>query len=132
MIHQNLAANPDVLFSDLGEGGILFDLNSKRYFSLNASASAAWSYLEAGGSLAELERSLRNAQPVPDTGDAYGLGEFAAFLVREKLAEPGSATVAVPVPSLADAWERPRIEPHGNPLSDVILSPFDPTVPIPE
>jgi hypothetical protein len=33
--------NPDVLFSDMGEGSILFDLNTKQYYSLNDGATAA-------------------------------------------------------------------------------------------
>ena len=119
--------NPDVLFSDLGEGGILFDLNTKRYFSLNPSAAWAWCYLENGGDLAQLEQQLETAFP-----GASGLRDLVDYLRREELVEAGAASGEPGAEPLPAAWETPRIEPHGNPLADVILSPFDPTVPIPE
>lgn len=124
--------NPDVLFSDLGEGGILFDLNTKQYFSLTPSAATVWNYLDAGGSLAELEVALASQAPVGEAGDPYGLRSFVTMLAQHNLTEPGQPNGAAPLPALPAVWERPRAEEHGNPLSEVILSPFDPTVPIPE
>lgn len=123
-----IVPSPDVLFSDMGEGGILFDLNSKQYYSLNPSAVFVWNYLEAGGELSALEAALAGASAA---GSASGLQPFAELLVREQLASHGDApgVGASPVP---DSWQEPRIEPHGNPLAEVILSPFDPTVPMPE
>jgi hypothetical protein len=129
--HQ-VRPNPDVLFSDLGEGGILFDLNSKQYFSLNRSAAEIWNYLDAGGSLAQLEAELASRGGASQAESEGGLREFAEFLTAHRLVEVGAAEGSAPLPSILGAWERPRIEQHGNPLSDVILSPFDPTVPIPE
>jgi hypothetical protein len=124
--------NPDVLFSDLGEGGILFDLNTKQYFSLSPSAATAWNYLDAGGSLAELEAGLAAHTPSGDGTDPYGLRSFAALLSQHRLVEAGQPAGPAPLPTVPAVWERPRAEEHGNPLSEVILSPFDPTVPIPE
>jgi len=129
---HHVTPNPDVLFSDLGEGGILFDLNTKQYFSLSPSAAMTWNYLDAGGSLADLEAGLVTQTPAGDAIDPYGLRSFAALLSQHKLAEAGRPAGAVPLPAVPAVWEHPRAEEHGNPLSEVILSPFDPTVPIPE
>lgn len=129
---HHVRPNPDVLFSDLGEGGILFDLNSKQYFSLNSSAAEIWNYLDAGGSLVELETELAARGGGSQAGSDAGLRELAEYLMAHRLVEAGTPEGSAPLPSTLGEWERPRIEQHGNPLSDVILSPFDPTVPIPE
>jgi hypothetical protein len=125
--------SPDVLFSDMGEGAILFDLNTKQYYSLGPSAVAAWTHLENGGNLAEIEAALAGPAGTNGSEDPYGLRAFAAYLLAEKLVEPLAAPSASGTPpELPAAWTPPRVEQHGNPLSEVILSPFDPTVPIPE
>jgi len=117
----------------MGEGAILFDLNTKQYYSLGASATAAWTHLENGGNLADLEAALAAVTQPAAGPDPYGLREFVSYLLGQKLVEPASppATSGI-APELPATWSHPKVEPHGNPLSEVILSPFDPTVPIPE
>jgi hypothetical protein len=129
----SVAPSPDVLFSDMGDGAILFDLNTKQYYSLGASAAAAWTHLENGGSLAELEAALATVPAVSAGEDPYGLRGFVSYLLNERLVEPAEPGAASGVaPELPASWSAPKVEQHGNPLSEVILSPFDPTVPIPE
>ena len=124
-----IVPSPDVLFSDMGEGGILFDLNSKQYYSLNPTGVFVWNYLESGGDLGVLETTLS----AESKGVASGLQPFAKFLVQERLAaHDGAQIAAANAPTVPSPWQAPRIEPHGNPLAEVILSPFDPTVPMPE
>jgi hypothetical protein len=123
-------ANRDVMCSDLGDGGILFDLNSKQYFSLNASAFFAWNVVQGGGSLLALESMLCASFPANGAEDPYGLRALAGFLREQRLVEPAGDVPAQATPGTPpSAWEPPRIEPHGNPLYEVILSPVDPTGP---
>jgi hypothetical protein len=121
-----------VVASDLLDGGVLFDLNTKQYYQLNPSGFLVWRTLEAGADLAEAEaRWLRNRN---ESGrDPLGLRSFVSALATFGLVEEGAGLRSGdPLAEPPGAWEAPRIEPHGSPLSEVILSPFDPTVPIPE
>jgi hypothetical protein len=128
-----LDLNPDVVCSPLDDGGVLFDLATKQYFALNASALAIWKYLEDGGSIGAVEAALRSA-----SAPAPGVAEFARALVDHQLATVAPAGVSpiepqpAPRPQLPRPWVAPSLSPHGRPLAQVILSPFDPTVPIPE
>ena len=131
----DIEISPDVVFSDLLDGGVLFDLNSKQYFALNTSGSIVWKVLESGGRLDSLEGRLRTIYPTQDTRDPFGLQAFAEALRRAALAttaDIGTNGEVMQAESLPTEWTLPSIERHGNPLAEVILSPFDPTVPIPE
>lgn len=134
---QSVALNPDVVCSPLAEGAVLFDLSSKQYYALNATGMIVWQWLEDGSAIAPLEAALEQRYPGtrPDT---FGLREFGSRLIDLGLAEPATASPVAPAngtseaPSLPSTWAPPDVTPHGRPLSKVILSPFDPTVPVPE
>ncbi len=126
-----LNLNPDVVCSPLEDGAVLFDLTTKQYFALNASGLVAWQYFEDGGSPDALSQALLTfGVPAPDNG----IAAFADVLIEHGLAARGGAstTAAVALPTLPSSWTEPLLKPHGRPLADVILSPFDPTVPVPE
>lgn len=124
----HITLNPDVVCSTLPEGGVLLDLDTKQYFALNQTGLSVWQWLEDGGSLAQLRSAL-------DEAASADIDAFAAALIELGLAlsEP---TPQAPDPSAtfapASPWTAPSVTPHGRPLAQVILSPFDPTVPIPE
>lgn len=128
MATVDITLNPDVVCSTLPEGGVLLHLDTKQYFALNQTGLAVWQFLEDGGSLAQLRSDL-------DAAASAELDGFAAALVEQGLAlsattPPASDPVATFAP--ASPWTAPLVTPHGRPLAQVILSPFDPTVPIPE
>ena len=128
----SIIPNPDVVCSSLQDGGVLLDLTTKQYYALNQTGLLVWQHLEDGGSLLHLHSALAAAEP---RADALGLEAFAALLLQHGLAEPAATAggdAALPLPALPAAWAAPTVVPHGKPLSQVILSPFDPTVPIPE
>lgn len=124
----HITLNPDVVCSTLPEGGVLLDLDTKQYFALNQTGLSVWQWLEDGGSLPQLRSAL-------DEAASADIDAFAAALIELGLAlsEP---TPQAPDPSAtfapASPWTAPSVTPHGRPLAQVILSPFDPTVPIPE
>jgi hypothetical protein len=135
--HQVQPAS-DVVSSDLLDGGVLFDLNTKQYYELNRSGLLAWQHLEGGADLSRLESRLSERLAGGGGEDPFGLRSFVAALAGFGLVEARAeaaprATSSAPPHLEPAAWESPpKVEPHGNPLSEVILSPFDPTVPIPE
>lgn len=150
--------NLDVVLADMPDGGVLFDLNSKQYYSLNQTGVLAWRHLESGGDLASLEATLSESalrHQAMSNGDGTSTGDGACeptaadplglwpFLDRLAAAgllsgDPFGAGEHFPVDGRRRAgappagWPPPTLEPHGSPLSEVILSPFDPTTPIPE
>lgn len=125
----DLTLNPDVVSSTLEGGGVLLDLTTKQYFALNVSGLAIWQHLEDGGTLAEVYRAV-------GTDHAGAIDSFMQALLELQLAQRGPAATGAPATTSAFArpgtWDTPSVTPHGRPLSQVILSPFDPTVPIPE
>lgn len=130
-----ITLNPDVVCSILQDGGVLLDLETKQYFALNLTGVLVWQHLEDGGSLEALHRAVLSSAAIAPGLDT-GLDAFATALVEHGLAihapESTPSTSQVPAPALSGAWVAPSVTPHGRPLSQVILSPFDPTVPIPE
>jgi hypothetical protein len=137
-----LNLNPDVVCSPLDDGGVLFDLATKQYFALNASALAIWKFLEDGGSMDAVESALQSAPsgaPASRLADpTISVRKFAQALVDHELATlaPGAGSITETRPmaltDLPRPWVPPSLAPHGRPLAQVILSPFDPTVPVPE
>ena len=130
----SLDLNPDVVCSELSEGGVLLDLGTKQYFALNASGIFAWKALESTGSLRALGERLGAVDSGRDGDDPFGLHRFGAALValglataRGPAAHDGVFRDPIPTP-----WTMPEVTPHGRPLAQVVLSPFDPTEPIPE
>jgi len=129
-VPAELTLNPDVVCSALPEGGVLLHLETKQYFALNATGLLVWQFLEDGGTIADLRAGLRD-------DEVADVEAFAGTLVSHGLAGYDGAHTAgstSPVPALLrpSAWQPPSVTPHGRPLAQVILSPFDPTVPIPE
>ncbi len=123
-----ISLNPDVVCSVLDNGGVLLDLETKQYFALNATGLLVWQHLEDGGSLALAS---------DDRARAADLEAFARSLVAHGLAMASTpAGDGQPLDGallrISEPWAAPVVTPHGRPLSQVILSPFDPTVPIPE
>jgi hypothetical protein len=131
---RSLAVNPDVVCSPLAEGGVLFNLSTKQYFAVNPTGLLVWQYFEEGGGIDQLVQRLVDRYPGGSDPAAFGVREFAARLVGLGLADAadGGSNPRADGLSLPPAWMTPEVTPHGQPLSKVILSPFDPTVPIPE
>lgn len=79
--------NDRVVYRDLEEGGVLLDLRSGRYFSLNPVGALIWRLLEEGPTIEELAGRVRNA-----TSDVPALVEvqvsrFVHGLADEDLVE---------------------------------------------
>ena len=125
----DITLNPDVVSSTLEGGGVLLDLTTKQYFALNESGLAIWQHLEDGGRLDAVYGAA-------DAGRAGVIDTFVSALLEHRLASPAAAApgASADAPAFAppQAWDAPTLVPHGRPLSQVILSPFDPTIPIPE
>jgi hypothetical protein len=112
----------------LDEGAVLLDLESKYFYALNATAWAITQLFESGATVADVAAQTR-AWGAPDDGSVlnfvdrlneYGLLEHAA-------GEPAPAEVA-----LSGSWNPPSIERQAEPLQTVMVSAFDPSIPLAE
>ena len=117
----------DVVATVMGEGAVLLDLRTKYFYSANKTAWAILVALEAGADLDALAKACR-----PFTQDAAALEAFFEFLTSEALVEPAASAgwdnqLAVP-----GEWANPVLEKHKEPLQRIMMSAFDPSVPLAE
>lgn len=121
--------HPEVVSTILNEGAVLLDLRSKFFFSANATAWAVVQMFETG---ATPESVLAAAQ---DWGAQTDLGEVKNLLdqlLAEGLVEQVEETPP-PLPLVTvTSWQTPTLEKHREPLQRIMVSAFDPGMPMAE
>ena len=119
----------DVVATVLDHGALLLDLESKYFFLLNPSGWAVIQLFEQGSTI---EHALVRARHwgAPDV-DIEGVRAGLQQMVREGLLEPAEFADNVPGEAPA-AWEPLRVERQAEPLQKVIVSAFDPSIPLAE
>jgi hypothetical protein len=122
-----LALRSDVVATVLDDGALLLDLETKYFFVLNPSAWALVQPFEQGATPAEVGAAAL-AVGLPDATFAE---QVADALVREGLAEPCDRPAAAAV-TPPEAWTEPTIERQAEPLQKVMISAFDPSIPLAE
>jgi hypothetical protein len=123
------ALRPDVVATILDHGALLLDLESKYFYLLNPSGWAVTQLFEEGASLDHAVGRVR----------AWGGGEADVASVRdlierlrgERLIEP-AATLANVSGTKPEPWEPVTFERQAEPLQKVIVSAFDPSIPLAE
>jgi hypothetical protein len=126
---HGFALRPDVVATILDHGALLLDLDSKYFYLLNPSGWAVTQLFEEGASL---EHAL-------DRVRAWGGGDADLAAVRdmverlrgENLIEPAAAVANVPG-TAPEPWELVTFERQAEPLQKVIVSAFDPSIPLAE
>lgn len=123
---ENLVLRPDVVATVLDEGALLVDLDSKYFFVLNGSGWALTTLLESGASVdhvvAEAARcgaSADEARAFVDSLRGVGIVETTDHAANIALEWDG-------------AWEAPTVARQDEPLHDVIVNAFDPSIPLAE
>jgi hypothetical protein len=120
---------PDVVATILDHGALLLDLDSKYFYLVNPSGWAVTQLFENGASLEHaIERSHAWGASDADIGSVR---EMVERLVSERLVEPADTiandTGEAPVP-----WQPVSLERQAEPLQRVIVSAFDPSIPLAE
>jgi hypothetical protein len=111
----------------MGEGAVLLDLRTKYFYSANKTAWAVLSALEAGADLEALMKACRNC-----TQDVASLEAFVEFLESENLLEPATTVGWDDHLAVAGEWSTPLLQKHKEPLQRIMMSAFDPSVPLAE
>lgn len=121
---------PDVVATILDHGALLLDLDSKYFYLLNPTGWAIVQLFEDQGATIDhaLERSRTWGAPPADLAAVRGLIDEMVgqnLLVSGQLGPP----VAGEPPA---EWLSPTIERQAEPLQKVIVSAFDPSIPLAE
>ena len=121
---------PDAVSTVLTDGAVILDLRSKFFFSANLSGWAIIQMFEAGTSRAEVHAATRSWGAGP--GDVPAIDAFIDQLLAEKLVETGGTpSTAVPATGMA-SWVAPTLSKHREPLQRIMVSAFDPGLPLAE
>jgi hypothetical protein len=133
-----LARNPEVEATELADGAVLLNMETRLYYSLNETGLELWNAIDdADGPEQVAERLARDF----DVEDAAALGAVNAFvpeLASERLVVESSANAAADEPARESsdgprrAFEQPQLIKHDEPLHEVANKEFDPQLPLAE
>lgn len=127
-IDQYYAFRPDVVATVLDDGAILLDLETKFFYELDATAWALASLFETGASTDDvLAQSRQWGAP---GADESAIRDVVETLVAEKLIVPSSEAPSTTAAAAPAAWTRPSIHKQEQPLQQIMMSAFDPSVPL--
>ena len=131
------ALRPDVAVTVMGEGAVLLDLRTKYFYSANSSAWAVLSAFEEGAEISAVARAC--TERMNGSGDDEAVTRLLAQLMAEDLLEPVSGTDPASaggwkgtMTACGSAWVTPALVKHKEPLQRVMMSAFDPSIPLAE
>ena len=129
---ETLMLRPDVVVTTLENEVVLLDLETKYFYSSNLSGWAIAQLFESGATRAQVDERCRDWAVTADQKAV--VASFIQYLIEERLIAPAPA----PSPgSQQDVhfprqWEPPTIEKYKEPLQRIMISAFDPTLPLAE
>jgi hypothetical protein len=122
-----LALRATVAVAVLDDGAVLLDLTSKYFYSLNRSAWTIVQLFETGASARDVEERCLS------WGAASGVDAFVKELYAYDLLETSdAATGTLECAAWQGQWIQPVIDRQAEPLERVIVSAFDPSIPLAE
>lgn len=127
---RTLSLRPDVVVTVLENEAVLLDLETKYFYSVNASGWAIVQLFEGGADVEQVREHCRQWGAPPEDADA--IARFLAMLESDRLVVPTPAASHVDGVKIAGAWTAPAIEKHKEPLQRIMVSAFDPTLPLAE
>lgn len=134
-----VAKNPEVVCTELEDGAVLLNMETRLYYSLNDSGLEIWRLLDVPGDRDELGRRLAGRLEVDEAAAGEAASAFISELERERLVIAADGTeAATSVAAEPDGGgERrrftvPELIKHDEPLHEVTTSPFDPQLPLAE
>ncbi len=130
MTDTMMTLNPDVVVTVLEEGAVLLELQTKFFYSVNSTGWAIVQMFENGATVGQI-----NAQCVAWGAPAADMEKVNAFvqaftddyLVISEGGPGDNSEVSFNGP-----WVLPVVEKHKEPLQRVMVSAFDPSLPLAE
>jgi hypothetical protein len=121
---------PDVVSTVLNDGAVILDLRSKFFFSTNPTGWAIAQMFETGATRAEVHDACRK-WGATDAGIPE-IDALIAQMISEGLVEPVEAQTPVNANITVAAWIPPALSKHREPLQRIMVSAFDPGLPLAE
>ena len=119
----------DVVTTVLQDGGVILDLRSKFFYSANPTALAIVQMFENGATSAEV---LAASQKWGANGDTPAVKQVIDLVLSEGLAELASPFTGIAPEVVVTAWVSPVLSKHNEPLQRIMVSAFDPGMPLAE
>jgi hypothetical protein len=119
----------DVVSTVLSDGGVILDLRTKFFFSANLTALAVVQMFEDGTTR---DRVLEAAQKWGANGDIPAVKQLIEQIITEGLAEPATPVPGSPPEVTVTTWMSPVLSKHTEPLQRIMVSAFDPGMPLAE
>jgi hypothetical protein len=127
--HCRWRLRPDVVATVLNDGAVILDLRTKFFFSANPTAWSILQMFESGATPAEVLEFSRKWGANGDTPAVNRLiGQIIAEGLVEPVAAPAGAAVAIPMTT----GVAPELIKHEEPLQRIMVSAFDPGMPLAE
>lgn len=125
-----LALRPAVVATVLDDGAVLLDLDTKYFYALNASGWAIAQLFESGVTMQGAHEHARAWGAVEEAG----VRGFVERLHNYGLLEPIAAGAPADASNVEPPrpWADPTVEQQAQPLQQVIVSAFDPSIPLAE
>ena len=128
LLNRPLSLKPHVVSTIIDDGAVLFDLETKYFYRLNATGWALVKMFEEGTTVEQVRLQCRAWSAPAAHGPA--IERLIGTLISENLVS--SASHAAAEPELRGSWIEPRIERQAEPLQRLISSAFDPSIPLAE
>jgi len=125
-----LALRPDVVVTVLEDEAVLLDLETKYFYTVNATGWAIVQLFEQGTTRAGIFERCHGWGAGSDAAES--IARFVDVIAAERLAVPSSAVESSAAVTAPRAWVPPIIEKHKEPLQRVMVSAFDPSMPLAE
>jgi len=121
---------PDVVATVLNDGAVMLDLESKFFFSANSSAWAIAEMFESGATRSEVQTACARWGAVNE--DNLLVDEIIKQMIAEGLVKSAEGPAAPVQSALTKAWISPTLKKHHEPLQRIMVSAFDPGLPLAE
>ena len=112
----------------LDDGAVLLDLESKYFYVLNGTGWAIARLFESSASVDDAQRAARTWGAPDDASVATFIAQLREF----DLLEPAVSSDVVPEIPWNGPWITPSIERQAEPLQNVMVTAFDPSIPLAE
>jgi hypothetical protein len=119
----------DVVTTVLQDGGVILDLRSKFFYSANPTALAIVQMFENGTTSAEV---LEASRKWGANGDTPAVKQVIDLILSEGLVEPATPDSVTMPEVVVTTWVLPVLSKHNEPLQRIMVSAFDPGMPLAE
>jgi hypothetical protein len=130
MDNRRWKLRPDVVATVLNDGAVMLDLESKFFFSANSGAWAIAEMFETGATRGEVHEVCARRGAL--NGDKLIIDAMIEQMIAEGLVKPTEEPATL-LPATADrVWISPTLKKHREPLQRIMVSAFDPGLPLAE